>query len=253
MNYLQRSLQISFTVHALAVLLLIFMGDRFVSSEKILVIDFTLEDTAGADHAGNRAAVKTQTRERNGQQKEVEKKVNLEAAEPAAEIVPHPVPPVTISSRESPTVEIQMPVSAHSGTSAPSATDEQDSTGKGIKRVSSAPVVAGDMNATPGPGSDNFADAGRMKYLKANFSYIKDLINRQVTYPKTARQMGSQGRVKISFFISSDGHAKSIKITDSSGIGALDENAIEAVKRASPFPKPPVEALIIIPISYQLH
>jgi len=86
------------------------MGDRFVSSEKILVIDFTLEDTAGADHARNRAEVKTQTRERNGQQKEVEKKVNLEAAEPAAEIVPHAVPPVTISSRESPMIEIQMPV-----------------------------------------------------------------------------------------------------------------------------------------------
>jgi periplasmic protein TonB len=252
-SYLQRSLQISFAVHAFAVLLLIFMGDRFVSSEKILVIDFTLEDTAGANHAGNRAAVKTQTRDRNGQQKEVEKKPNLEAAEPAAEIVPHAVPPVTVSARESPTAEIQMPVSAHSETRATSAASEQDSASKGITRVSSASTVAGNMNGEPARGHDNVADAGRMKYLKANFSYIKELINRHIIYPKTARQMGWQGKVKVSFFISSDGHAEDIKIAQSSGIRSLDKNAIDAVKSASPFPKPPVEAQIIIPIFYQLH
>ena len=65
--------------------------------------------------------------------------------------------------------------------------------------------------------------------------------------------MGWQGKVKISFFISSDGHAKSIKIVESSGIGVLDKNAVEAVKSASPFPKPPVEAKLIIPVFYQLH
>lgn len=251
MNYLQRSFQISFVLHAIVVLLLFFMGDRFIASEKMLVIDFTLEDSIGTHNAGNRVAVKAQTPERNAQLKEMKKK-DAEAAEPPVEIVPQAVPPVTISSLESPTVEIQMPVSAHSETTATSATGEQDSTGKGITRMSSAPA-AGNMNAAPGRGSDNFADAGRMKYLKANFSYIKDLINRHITYPKTARQMGWQGKVKISFFISSDGHAKAIKIVESSGIGSLDKNAVEAVKSASPFPKPPVAAQLIIPILYQLN
>ena len=78
MNYLQRSFQISFALHALAVVLLIFMGDRLISSEKILVIDFTLEDTAGAGNAGNRAAVNTQTREPNAQQREIRKKNGCE-------------------------------------------------------------------------------------------------------------------------------------------------------------------------------
>jgi periplasmic protein TonB len=245
-NYLQRSFQISFVLHALAVLLLISIGDRFISSEKLLVIDFTLEDTAVANNSGNRAAVKTQTREHNALQREIEKKADAEVTEPAAEIAPQAVPPVTISSQASPTVEMQMPVSAHSEATATSATGEQYSAGKGITRTSSAPA-AGDMN------SDTFADAGRLKYLKANFSYIKDLINRHITYPKTARQMGWQGKVKISFFISSDGQAKAIKIVESSGIGSLDMSAVEAVKSASPFPKPPVEAKIIIPVFYQLH
>lgn len=251
MNYLQRSFQISFALHALVIVLLIFMGDRFISSGKILVIDFTLEDTAGADNAGDRASVKTRPPERNAQQKEIKKK-DVEAAEPPAEIVPQTMPQVTLHSKESPTAAIQMPA-AQSETTATSATGEQDSTGKGITRVSSAPVVAGDLNAASVRVSDNFADAKRIKYLKANFSYIKDLVDRHITYPTTARQMGLQGKVKISFFISSDGHAKAIKIVESSGIGSLDKNAVEAVKSASPFPKPPVEAQIIIPIFYQLH
>jgi protein TonB len=249
-NYLQRSFQISFALHALVVLLLIFMGDKFISSGKMLVIDFTLEDTAYVDNAGDGAAVKTQPPEHNAQQKEIKKK-DAKVAEPLAEIVSQATPQVTINSQKSPTVEKQTHA-AHSETTT-SPTGEQDSAGKGITRVSSAPVVAGDMNAASGRGPDNFADAGRTKYLKANFSYIKDLIYRHITYPKTARQMGFQGKVKISFFISSDGHAKAIKIVESSGIGSLDNNAFEAVKSASPFPKPPVEAQIIIPIFYQLH
>jgi periplasmic protein TonB len=253
-NYLQRSFQISFALHALVVvLLLIFMGDRFISSEKILVIDFTLEDTAGAVNAGNNAAVKTQTREPNTRQKEIETKMDVKVAEPHAEITPRALQSMTIDSRESPTVEIQMPVSVHGETTATSITGEPGSTDKSIIRVSSTPAATGSMNTAPVRGSANFADTGGMKYLKANFSYIKDLINKHITYPKTARQMGRQGKVTISFFISADGHAKAIKIVESSGVGSLDNNAVEAVKNASPFPKPPAEAQLIIPISYQIH
>jgi periplasmic protein TonB len=245
-NYLLKSFQISFALHALVFLLLIFMGDRFISSEKILVIDFTLED-----NAGHRAAVNTQARERNAQQREIKKK-DAETAEPPVQTVPPAMPPVTINSQESPGVEIQMPVLPRHEATARSAIGEQDSTGKGIRPEGSAPV-AENINVSPGRGADNFVDAERIKYMKENFFYIKDLINRQVTYPKTARQMGWQGKVKISFFISSNGYAKGIKIVESSGVAVLDKNAIEAVKSSSPFPKPPVEAQLIIPISYQLH
>ncbi len=252
MNYLQRSFQISFALHALVVLLLIFMGDRFISSGKILVIDFTLEDTAVRDNAGDKAAGKNQTRERNAQQREINKK-EAEVAEPLAQAVPQTMPPVTQNYGVSPTVEIQTAVSARSEATVSSTIGKQESTDKDIARVNIAPVAATDRNAGPGRGADTSSDAGGIKYLKANFSYIKDLINRHITYPNTARQMGWQGMVKISFFISSDGHAKSIKILESSGIGVLDKNAVEAVKSASPFPKPPVEAKIIIPVFYQLH
>ena len=93
----------------------------------------------------------------------------------------------------------------------------------------------------------------RKKYLKKNFAYIRDLIQKNAAYPKLARQMGWEGRVTVSFLISSDGNTKNIRIKQSSGIEILDQSSIEAVKKASPFPKPPSEAQIIIPISYMFH
>jgi protein TonB len=68
-----------------------------------------------------------------------------------------------------------------------------------------------------------------------------------------ARQMGWEGKVKVSFIISFDGSFREIEISKSSGFEILDKNAIETVKNASPFPKLPVEAQIIIPILYKLN
>jgi protein TonB len=228
------------------------MGDRFISSEKLLVIDFTLEDSSRAHNAGDGKVLKHQTRKPNTQETKTQKK-DTETVEPATEIVPQTMPPVTLPPQESPTVETQMPV-VHSETTGTSAKDEQNISEKGITYVSGIPVVAGDHITAGSNGIPENADAGgRIRYLKANFSYIKELINRHITYPKAARQMGWQGKVTISFIISSAGHAKGIKIAESSGVGALDKNAVDAVKSASPFPKPPVEAQIIIPILYQLN
>ncbi|MEK6652305.1 MAG: energy transducer TonB [Nitrospirota bacterium] len=42
-------------------------------------------------------------------------------------------------------------------------------------------------------------------------------------------------------------------IKEGSGITLLDRNAIETVKKASPFPRPPVEAQLLIPIKYSLN
>jgi protein TonB len=119
--------------------------------------------------------------------------------------------------------------------------------------MSSAPVAAADRYTTPGRDADTVDDARGIKYLKANYSYIVQLIHRHLTYPKTAWQMGWQGKVRISFFVSSDGDAEGIRIVESSGIAAVDRSALEAVKKASPFPKPPAEARISIPISYRLR
>jgi periplasmic protein TonB len=90
-------------------------------------------------------------------------------------------------------------------------------------------------------------------YTKAHFSYIKDLIYKHLIYPVIAKRMGWEGTVITTFVVSPEGYAKDVKVSKSSGHEILDENAVKAIKNASPFPKPPVEAQIIIPILYRLN
>ncbi len=61
-----------------------------------------------------------------------------------------------------------------------------------------------------------------------------------------------EGNVIVTFVVRLDGNVKNIFIKKSSGYSILDNNVIKAVKKAAPFPPPPVEATIIIPITYRL-
>jgi protein TonB len=65
--------------------------------------------------------------------------------------------------------------------------------------------------------------------------------------------MGWQGKVLLSFIITADGLVREFKIIKSSGFAMLDKSAVESVKDTAPFPKPPVEAQVVIPIVYRLE
>jgi TonB family C-terminal domain len=104
-----------------------------------------------------------------------------------------------------------------------------------------------------GTGSGGIsADALRKKYLSEHFAYIKELIQQHIRYPEMARRMGWQGKVIVDFIIRENGNATDIKIVKSSGFEVLDNNVIKTVKKVTPFPKPPVEAKIKMPITYRL-
>ena len=90
------------------------------------------------------------------------------------------------------------------------------------------------------------------QYLKEHFLYIKESVQNKITYPPIARKMGWQGRVLISFVICRDGSVKDIRIVKSSGFKALDKKAVEVIQKTAPFPRPPVSAELIIPITYKL-
>jgi protein TonB len=83
--------------------------------------------------------------------------------------------------------------------------------------------------------------------------YIKDRILGRIVYPNLARRMGWHGRVLTSFVIHVDGSVSDIKVINSSGFKVLDENAVSTIQDVSPFPRPPIAARIIIPISYRLR
>lgn len=92
----------------------------------------------------------------------------------------------------------------------------------------------------------------KMRYLKEHFNYIRDLIMRNLTYPLLAKKMRWEGQVTVSFIICEKGTVERIRIIKSSGYSILDENVKETIREVEPFPKPPVRAEIIIPVTYKL-
>lgn len=90
------------------------------------------------------------------------------------------------------------------------------------------------------------------QYIRKHFDYINKSVHLNISYPRRAREMLMEGRVIVSFVVSLDGSVKDIIIKQSSGHSILDNNVIRAVKKAVPFPPPPVEAKVIIPITYRL-
>ena len=94
---------------------------------------------------------------------------------------------------------------------------------------------------------------GRTRYLAEHYSYIRDRILRNISYPETARRMSWEGKVIVSFIVTDEGNVEAIKILQSTGFKVLDNDAIEAIISAAPYPKPPVAAQVIIPIVYHLH
>jgi protein TonB len=104
-----------------------------------------------------------------------------------------------------------------------------------------------------GGGGGASAEQLKMRYLSEHFAYIKDIIQQNITYPQRARRMGWQGKVVASFVILENGQAAGIKIAQSSGFPVLDNNVVATIKEVAPFPKPPVQAELHVPIIYRLR
>ena len=82
------------------------------------------------------------------------------------------------------------------------------------------------------------------KNSKAILTYQRQLIVHQKKfrrYPSKARRRGQQGTAKVEFSIDRSGKVIGKKLIGSSGYPILDEAALAAVDRASPYPAPPVE------------
>ncbi|MCK4839974.1 MAG: energy transducer TonB [Desulfobulbaceae bacterium] len=105
-----------------------------------------------------------------------------------------------------------------------------------------------------GAANPDVSEKGFVKelYVKANFHYIKDNIQKGIAYPRIARKMGWEGKVIVSFVVDKDGKIQNVLIVESSGFAALDKNAIATIKKAAPFPCPTVSAKLVVPVVYRL-
>ncbi len=89
-------------------------------------------------------------------------------------------------------------------------------------------------------------------------SLLAAAIAKYKQYPKIAQMRGWQGLIIIELQLNPQGAVIYSQIKKSSGYDVLDQEALEMIKRAAPFPQPP-EALrsknftVLVPISFKLE
>ena len=119
-----------------------------------------------------------------------------------------------------------------------------------ITKAADAPQETKTVNA-PSPDKVTEATNDYSSLLAAAIAKYKQ-------YPKIAQMRGWQGLIIIELQLNPQGTVIYSQIKKSSGYDVLDQEALEMIKRASPFPQPP-EALrsknftVLVPISFKLE
>lgn len=246
MIWQSRAFHLSLAVHALLILAVLGLG-RPVVRPKPLVIDFNIEAADGTPATPLQNTAHPERRPAPSR-KQAADNVGQPVKAIAETAIKH-TPATSIS-------ENRLPVPAPVIPDAPRS-DGNGNTGVATHAASGhAPAGKGESGADA--DADARKDAGgtgneKARYLRDNFAYIKDLVQKNASYPRMAKKMGWQGKVVVAFTILSDGSAKELRVMEGCGIEMLNNSAIEAVKKASPFPKPPVEAQVVVPIVYKLY
>ena len=107
-----------------------------------------------------------------------------------------------------------------------------------ISEEISAPDTSG-LSADVADWQPDAEGAGRYVTRKDYFDMLRLKIESSKTYPDAARRKQIQGRVVVGFTLDPDGTLASAEIVESSRHPELDRAALNAVKNAAPFPRPP--------------
>lgn len=127
----------------------------------------------------------------------------------------------------------------------------------GDKEVQPVRMATVDSGGAAGPGSREkntamSSEVLREQYLREQFEYIRRIIYRKAVYPDVAAEMNITGTVFLSFCVREDGGVEGIDIVNGSGAQILDRDAVSTVRRAAPFPKPPVSVVVKFPFEYRM-
>ncbi len=240
MSYQRKAFQLSFLLHTVIIVLIIICSLFLGQYKKAMVMDFDLlkpvPEVKKVEESEPLPLINTKLITPATPQ--VSKKEEAPRKAPAPETLP------VIKLPEADKLE-----SSQMGAEIP---DQ----GKDIKEGS--PGIAGGTQEGTGTSSgmgsgDDGIESARAKYLNEHFAYIRNKILNNVSYPDPAKRKGWQGKVLLSFVITADGYVRELKVIKSSGFILLDRNAIETVRDTAPFPRPPGEAQLVIPITYHLE
>ncbi|GAG99662.1 unnamed protein product, partial [marine sediment metagenome] len=82
---------------------------------------------------------------------------------------------------------------------------------------------------------------------------LRRLVQKSLRYPEAARRKGIEGAVAIQFTLSTEGCAKDMVVSVSSGSRILDRAALRSITDIFPYPDPPEAPLhFTIPVTYRL-
>ena len=107
--------------------------------------------------------------------------------------------------------------------------------------------------ARAAPKSDS-ASAEKITPPVFNAAYLR---NPEPAYPLSSRRRGEQGTVLLKVLVSRDGAAASVNVEKTSGYAALDQSALDSVRKWRFAPArqgtEPVESSVLVPIVFKLE
>lgn len=102
-------------------------------------------------------------------------------------------------------------------------------------------ISAPDVPDSSGLNLSDWNPGGAGEFVTTNdyFGMVRLKIESCKKYPESAKLRHMEGRVKVRFVIIADGNISSLKVVKHAGHASLNTAALNAVKKAAPFPRPP--------------
>jgi periplasmic protein TonB len=244
-------------IHLIALVLVLGIVRGTTPERKTLIIDFSLADQPAAAQLAQPSRGTESWTEAAKVHRPIPAKVAGQPASPVRDPVRETAPQAdrVAATEDRVTVATPEPIPSSvsdSGVGARKSSVNQELAGSG----SGLPGSGGGQGST-GPTSSSgqgaVAERPEVRYVKAHFAGIRSSIISKLSYPQLARRKGWAGTVKVSFVVNEDGGVNNVKVLATSGFEVLDNNAIETIRRCSPYPKPPCMAEIVMPITYRLQ
>ena len=171
-----------------------------------------------------------------------EKSETKSEQEPEQKIAEAPNPEVALAP-ERPKPEPE-PVPTEMQTPAPATTAPQ------VPKIEEAPVAAAPVQAAL-----NVSDVNAVPAWK---KLVVSQLERNKRYPAAAQARNEKGTAQLAFSLDRQGKVTATRIIKSSGSAALDQETLELVRRAQPFPPPPAAMAgaqidLTVPIRFNMH
>lgn len=186
------------------------------------------------------------------QKTEQKREVKLEQkVEEKVETKPIEEPPPEVPPAPNPEVAIEPPPSQEVKQDAPKPQEASPF------EVALAPhVVAEEEAAIPAAPREGLPNPFDSEQARKWRSQVHAAILRNKRYPMAARANGQQGTSRVFFELDRNGRVIESRIAQSSGVAALDEEALAVLRRAQPFAVPPMElgdrVTVEVPINFNM-